>query len=160
MPVTNSPGLVYSFLLKSTGKKTTPRSGGTIQISSPFHPWKNYRYQLAWLTRWFVDIYETCDRNLERICSENIWPTYGTAQVRTQHRCFFWHVFGSIWFLQLWEEKSLELIMSVSICASGQGTKNFDRYHEFQVFIYSILNEIISSTIVYDQDANRSRGLY
>ena len=48
--------------------------------------------------------------------------------------------------------------MSVSICASGQGTKNFDRYHEFQVFIYSILNEIISSTIVYDQDANRSRG--
>ena len=80
------------------------------------------------------------------------------TQVRTQHRCFFWHVFGSIWFLQLWEEKSLELIMSVSICASGQGTKNFDRYHEFQVFIYSILNEIISSTIVYDQDANRSRG--
>ena len=47
---------------------------------------------------------------------------------------------------------------SVSICASGQGTKNFDRYHKFQVFIYSILNEIISSTIVYDQDANRSRG--
>ena len=26
------------------------------------------------------------------------------------------------------------------------------------MFIYSILNEIISSTIVYDQDANRSRG--
>ena len=28
------------------------------------------------------------------------------------------------------------------------------------MFIYSILNEIISSTIVYDQDANRSRGVY
>ena len=26
------------------------------------------------------------------------------------------------------------------------------------MFIYSILNDIISSTIVYDQDANRSRG--
>jgi len=84
----------------------------------------------------------------------NIWNC--TSPHSTQ--MFFWHVFGSIWFLQLWEEKSLELIMSVSICASGQGTKNFDRYHEFQVFIYSILNEIISSTIVYDQDANRSRG--
>ena len=48
--------------------------------------------------------------------------------------------------------------MSVSICTSGQGTKNFDRYLSFLVFIYSILNEIISSTIVYDQDANRSMG--
>ena len=28
------------------------------------------------------------------------------------------------------------------------------------VFNYHILNEIISSTIVYDQDAIRSRGLY
>ena len=86
----------------------------------------------------------------------NIWNC--TSPHSTQ--IFFWHVFGSIWFLQLWEEKSLELIMSVSTCASGQGTKNFDRYHEFQVFIYSILNDIFSSTIVYDQDADRSRGLY
>ena len=54
----------------------------------------------------------------------NIWKY--TSPHSTQ--MFFWHVFGSIWFLQFEEEKSLELIMSVSICASGQGTKNFDRY--------------------------------
>ena len=41
--------------------------------------------------------------------------------------------------------------------SSKQGTKNFDRYHQFLVLFYLILTEIISSTIVYDQDANRSR---
>ena len=49
----------------------------------------------------------------------NIWNC--TSPHSTQ--MFFWHVFGSIWFLQLEEEKSLELIMSVTICASGQGTR-------------------------------------
>ena len=48
----------------------------------------------------------------------------------------FWHVFGSIGFLQLEEEKFRV---------------------QLTVINYLILNEIISSTIVYDQDANRSR---
>ena len=70
--------------------------------------------------------------------------------------------FRSILFLQLAEEKSLVLKFSVAVSleSSRQGTKNHDMYRYFLVINYLILNEIISSTTVYNQDANRSRGLY
>ena len=74
----------------------------------------------------------------------------------TPKQMVFWHVFESIWFLQL-EEDMVEL-KTFSHGLFQKGTKKQIRYRFQLVIIYLFPNEIISSTIVYDQDANRSRG--
>ena len=62
-------------------------------------------------------------------------------------------------FLQLGEEiRELKLFQSQSLFLSRQSKKESELVFHLTVINYFILNEIISSTIVYDQDANHSRG--
>ena len=61
-------------------------------------------------------------------------------------------------FLQLDEEKlrELNIFQSRSLFLSRQSKKELEKKIRFTALNYLILNEIISSTIVYDQDAIRS----
>ena len=65
MPILNSPGLIYFIFCQSQlAEKQRLFTLGKLSLPTG-------------LTRWFVDMYETRDGNLERIFSENIWPTSG-----------------------------------------------------------------------------------
>jgi len=104
-----------------------------------------------------VDTYETFDENLERIFSENICPTY-EKYTRSQKTdvfltCFREHMVPSTWRGKVTRTDNVSHDLRL-----WTRNKNSDRYREFLVCIYCIPNEIISSTLVYDQDANRSRG--
>ena len=122
MPIKISPGLVYSCSLKSTSKNNASFRKHYLDFLA-FSPLEKLslptgltHQMVCWHIR---DMRWESRTNLFGKHLANIWNY--TSPHSTQ--MFFWHVFGSIWFLQLEEEKSLELIMSVTICASGQGTR-------------------------------------
>ena len=157
-PRINSPGLLLVDLptANKQNQRLVPKTLSIFPRS--IFPLKNFTLPDGLTTRWHVDCSVTCDGNLERIDAENICPWHKLQHVYTQNRWFsgtFSRAHGSFNLKKI----CLNWKFSVTV-SSKKGTKKQIRYRLQLVIIDLFPNEIISSTIVYDQDANRSRGLY
>ena len=108
-------------------------------------------------TRWHFDRTVTQREILERNRHHKhlfvIWSTLKTDGFLTRFRE---HRVPSTWRRKI--SCSENISVPVSLPLKIKAKRNQNRYFTFKTVInYLILNEIISSTIVYDQDANRSR---
>jgi len=115
------PGLVYICSLKVNKQQNNASFRKHYLDLLAFSPLEILSLPTGLTHQMVVDTHEIHNENLERIFSENICPIYGKYTSSHLTQMFFWHSFREHMFLQLEEEKSLGLRISVTICASGQG---------------------------------------
>ena len=103
--------------------------------------------------RWHFDITVTQAEHLERNCIRNI--CFVTRSTHT-----FWHVFGSMGFLQLEDRNSRTEHYQIQ----SRSLEIFRRFKGIRIgnslnrdYTFSFSMKLSPQQLVYDQDANRSR---